>query len=248
VTTSPGRWSRRRFVVAAVACAALGLDAGFVQAPSPYDRPLQTTDQVIFVPAGARTSPSDAGEMGLLSRLARASNQPFGFESDSESPRSTPAEQVEPRAITAPTLRAALDGFVVMDPRYRWKDVGGVFVVRTAAAWDDPRNALNQRVHDLHWHELRVLSAFDRVAHLLYPRDPLTYFEGIREAGNRSFDVDVTDGTILDVLDGAVRADGELGWWVAYGRASERQQFSLTLGHYGNGPTAAWPARPAIAK
>jgi hypothetical protein len=246
VTSSGDASLRQAGVVAALACASLG--AGFAGQPSAFDRPLQTPDHVIFVPAGGDHAPSDAGEMGLLSRLARVTNVPFGFESDSEAPRSTPAASVEPRTITATTLRAALDAFVAMDSRYRWKDVGGGFVVRTALAWEDPRDVLNQRVHDVHWHELRLLTAFDHVAHLFYPRDPRAYFEGIRDAGNRSFDVDVADGTILDVLDAAVRSDGELGWWVAYGDALDRQQFALTLGHYGNGPTAGWPERPAIAK
>jgi hypothetical protein len=238
--------ARQASVVAMLACASLG--TGFAEQPSVFDRPLPTPDLVIFVPAGADHTPSDAGEMGLLSRLARLTNVPFGFESDSEAPRATPAASVEPRTITATTLRAALDAFVAMDSRYRWKDVSGAFVVRTTAAWDDPRDALNQRAHDVHWRELRVLSAFDHLAHLLYPQDPRVYFEGIRDAGNRSFDVDVVDGTILEVLDATVRADGELGWWVAYGTASDRQQFALTLGHYGNGPTASWRERPPIAR
>jgi hypothetical protein len=241
VTSSSRTALGRVCAVAALGCAAAG--AGLDQ-PSAFDRPLQTTEHVIFVPAGADHTPSDAGEMGLLSRLSRVSNVPFGFESDEVAPRTSPAPAVEPHTVTASTLRAALDAFVAMDSRYRWKDVDGVFVVRTAAAWDNPRGALNQRVHDVHWHELHVLPAFDRLAHLLYPNDPRTYFEGIRDTGNRSFDVDVADGTILDVLDAAVRADGELGWWVAYGSVSDRQRFSLTLGHYGNGPTAGWPERP----
>jgi hypothetical protein len=251
----------RRRVLGFAALAVAGLGAGLgvtgglaarggqpVEQPSAFDRPLQTTEHVIYVPAGDATSPSDAGEMGLLSRLARVSNLPFGFESDGEAPRSAPAARVERRVITASTPRAALDAFVAMDPRYRWKDVGGVFVVRTAAAWDDPRNALNQPVRNVHWHDLHVLSAFDRIAHVFYPGDPRAYFEGIRDTSNRSFNVDVSEGTILGVLDAAVRDDGELGWWVAYGNASDRQRFTLTLGHYGNGPTAGWAERPAAKK
>jgi hypothetical protein len=84
----------------------------------------------------------------------------------------------------------------------------------------------------------------------LYPADPREYFAGVRlqNSGNRPLTVDVVDGTVLDVVNALVRDDGELGWWVSYGNASEPQRFSLTLGHYGNGPTFGWTERPAIAK
>jgi hypothetical protein len=61
---------------------------------------------------------------------------------------------------------------------------------------------------------------------------------------NRPFSVHVSEGTLLDVLDAAVRADGELGWAVAYGAAPGKTRFTLTLGHYGNGPMLGWPERP----
>jgi len=236
--------------IVAIAAATVGLGSGQADKPSPFDRPLQTTEHFMNVPAGPGATPSDASEMGLLSRFARVSSVPFGFESDEAAPRPSTASAVERRGVTASTLRAALDGFVAMDPRYRWKDVGGAFVVRTLAAWDDPNDALNQRVRDIHWRDLDVLSTFDRIGHLLYPADPREYFAGIRlqNSGNRPLNVNVADGTVLDVLNSAVRDDGELGWWVSYGGALERQRFSLTLGHYGNGPTLAWPQRPALPK
>lgn len=236
--------------MAIVAIAAVGLTSGQAGPPSAFDRPLQTTDYFIYVPAGPGAVPSDAGEMGLLSRFARVSSVPFGFESDESVPRPSIASALEMRGVTASTLRAALDGFVVMDPRYRWKDANGAFVVRTLTAWDDPHDALNQRVRDIYWQGLDVLSAFNRIGHLLYPADPRDYFAGIRlpNSGNRPFNVGVAEGTVLDVLNAAIRDDGELGWWVSYGGATERQRFSLTLGHYGIGPTFGWPERPALPK
>ena len=236
--------------IVVMAAMTVGLSSGQADQPSVFDRPLPTTEHFMYVPAAPGAMPTDAGEMGLLSRFARVSSVPFGFESDESAPRPSTGSALELRGVTASTLRAALDGFVAMDPRYRWKDTGGAFVVRTVTAWEDPDNALNQRVRDIHWQRLDVLSAFTRIGHLLFPADPREYFSGIRRqnGGNRTLDVDLADGTILDVLNTAVRDDGELGWWVSYGGPSERQRFSLTLGHYGNGPTHGWPERPALPK
>jgi hypothetical protein len=237
-------------IIVTIAAVTVGFSSGQADQPSAFDRPLQTTELFMYVPAGPGATPSDASEMGLLSRFARVSSVPFGFESDESAPRPSTASAVEMRSVTASTLRAALDGFVAMDPRYRWKNVGGAFVVRTLTAWEDPNDALNQPVHDIHWQRLDVLTTFNRIGHLLYPADPREYFEGLRipNSGSRPFNVDVADGTVLDVLNTSVREEGELGWWVSYGDASERHRFSLTLGHYGNGPTFGWPARPALPK
>ena len=242
--------SNGSMAMVAMAAVTMGLSSGQADQPSAFDRPLQTTEHFMNVPAGRGAAPTDAGELGLLSRFARVSSVPFGFESDESAPRPSTASAVELRSVTASTLREALDGFVAMDPRYRWKDIGGAFVVRTLTAWEDPNDALNQRVRGIHWQRLDLLSTFNRIGHLLYPADTGEYFAGVRlqNGGSRLLDVDVTDGTVLDVLNAVIRNDGELGWWVSYGGATERRRFSLMLGHYGNGPTFGWAERPVVPK
>jgi len=94
------------------------------------------------------------------------------------------------------------------------------------------------------WRDLDVIAAFNRVARLLYPVSPHDAFEGMTGTHDRPFSVHVSKGTLLDVLDAAVRADGELGWAVCYGNAPSPTRFTLTLGHYGNGPTLGWHERP----
>jgi hypothetical protein len=64
--------------------------------------------------------------------------------------------------------------------------------------------------------------------------------------GARRFDVRLRQGTVLDVLNAAARADGELGWIVLYGAAGTGTRVTLTIGHYGNGPTASWPEPPRV--
>jgi hypothetical protein len=230
--------------LAAAAMAAAAPGAGG-QERAPLDQPLTSTNLIIFAPAGDLTAPSDASELGLLSRVARLAGVPFGFEADESAPRPTTGAPVEVHDVSARTLREALDGFVRMDPRYQWRDVRGVVVVRTQAAWSDPRNALNQPAPDVDWQDLDTIAAFNHITRLFYPdaREP---FEGMLAARTGLFSVQVRGGTRIDVLDAAARADGQLGWAVSYGPPGSATRFTLTLGHYGNGPSVSWPMRPVV--
>src|SRR5260370_40424349 len=53
----------------------------------PLDQPLATTTHIIYAPGGLLAAPSDPGELGLLSRIARVAGVPFGFEADDADPR-----------------------------------------------------------------------------------------------------------------------------------------------------------------
>ncbi len=169
---------------------------------------------------------------------------PFGFESDAAAPRPVlPGTTVEAHLVAARTLRQALDAFVAMDPRYRWKDLDGVIAVRTSAAWDDAADALNRPAHDVHWHDLDPATAIGRFGRLLYPDLTRDYFDGVGYSRARLFSVDVADGTVFDLLNAAVKSDGDLGWWVDYGDGAAAK-FELTIGPGGIGPTASWTERP----
>ena len=216
------------------------------QEQSYLDRRLSTTEHVIYAPRGELRSPSDAGALGLLSRVARVAVVPFGFESDSVSPLPASAGEIEPHRIPAATVRAALDAFVTLDRRYEWRDAGGMYVVRTRTAWTDPGDVLNRPVPDLDWRDVSVLSAYEGVARILFPEETGPVFPGIKMKDDRLFSARVSGGTLLDLLNAIALADGQLGWWVRYGGAADRTQFELTLGHYGVGLTHGWRKRPGV--
>jgi len=208
------------------------------------DAPLPTSEHVIYAPAGDLSSVSDASLFGVISRLARVAVAPFGVESDRLEPRASTGLPVAPHSLAAATLREALDAICRVDPRYTWKDVNGVIVVRARDAWNDANDPLNRRVGNVRLHDLTSFTAFDAVAHLLYPGEQREYFAGLRAPTGRSIDIDVPDGTIADVLNAVTRSDGELGWWVRYGGPTDDRRFELTIGHYGIGPAAHWSPLP----
>lgn len=211
---------------------------------SPLDKPLVATRHLIYAPAGDLRAPTDAAALGYFSRLARIAAVPFGFEADSISPRPASSAPVEPHEVAATTLREGLDAFIRLDPRYEWRDLGGIYVVRSRTAWSDPSNVLNRRVAAVEWRDLDVVSVFNRLARLLYPSAPSPVYPGFRGETSRPINVRAPGGSLLDLLDVIALADGQLGWCVTYGRTSDRIQFWLTLGHYGIGPRHGWSKRP----
>ena len=204
------------------------------------DKPLGSAEQVIFAPEGDLSSPSDASLFGFMSRLSRIALVPFGVESNRAEPRPPTGRPVVEHTIAAQTLRQALDAICRIDPRYAWSDADGVVLLRPRGAAEDTGDPLNRQVRDIRWQGLTSFTAFDAVAHLLYPDDRRDYFAALKAPAGRPIDVDVTDGTIVDVLNAVVRSDGELGWWVHYGGATDDRRVEMTIGHYGVGPTASW--------
>jgi hypothetical protein len=216
------------------------------QEQSYLDRHLTTTEHLIYGPPGELRAPTDASAMGFLSRVARVAVVPFGFESDSATPRTSSATAIEPHVVAAPTVRAALDAFVRLDPRYEWRDASGLYVVRTRTAWNDSGGILNRRIPDVDWRDVSLVSAYEGVARILFPQERGSIFSGIRVRDDRPFSVQVSGGTLLDLLNAIALADGQLAWWVRYGGPSDRVQFELTIGHFGVGLTHGWRKRPGV--
>jgi hypothetical protein len=216
------------------------------QVQSYLDRRLTTIEHVIYGPPGEFRAPTDAGAMGFLSRVARVAVVPFGFESDSAAPRTSSATAIEPHLVAAATVRAALDAFVRLDPRYEWRDASGLYVVRTRTAWNDSGGILNRRIPDVDWRDVSLVSAYEGVARILFPQERGSIFSGIRVRDDRPFSVQVSGGTLLDLLNAIALADGQLAWWVRYGGPSDRVQFELTIGHFGVGLTHGWRKRPGV--
>src|SRR5260370_42345052 len=86
----------------------------------PLDQPLATTTHIIYAPGGLLAAPSDPGELGLLSRIARVAGVPFGFEADDADPRPATGVAVAAPQVSPGTPRAAPRPGVA-PPRHRRK-------------------------------------------------------------------------------------------------------------------------------
>jgi hypothetical protein len=181
--------------------------------------------------------PDDATEadVELIVSIAARLGIPFGFEQAGalservSMPYSTRGGASRPRPLVSvrPTpldvrgvpLRQALDAVVAKDRRYEWRDVAGVAVVRPRAAWRAPEHPLLRRVPAASLQENAEGEELLAV---------LTHLS-----------LDFPGGTLFELLNSAVRANGHVQWslrsdvytiFLDRGRAVTVSQPVLSLG------------------
>jgi hypothetical protein len=212
-----------------------GFRARDARPTDPYDPAKTGREQLrVAIASDIGGFQTDSGVHGLLMRIGIAADVPIGYEPDPSELRSSsfdrPAATVQ---IEAATLHQALDAVVALDRRYEWREMDGVYVVRTAAAWRDARNLLNRTVGSVHWHGVNRRLATDRLWSLLYPADGCSAPRHAESGGTAAFNIDIENGTLLDVLNAVARAKhrrGEFGWHVGRGGAGDPLKFTVGLG------------------
>jgi hypothetical protein len=187
--------SSARHVIALGALAAV-LTAPSGQAQSGLDRPVD----VDFFGKPLVIKKLTATEIGAL---AAAAHVAMGFESAGG------AETLNIPATGKP-LRAVLDAIVAADPRYEWRDETGVAVLRPATAWTDKEDFLHRSAAAIRFDDVGVSDALQLVVALfgqdLHPSQRSTLGD------TKRFNLDVPPGTVIEALNGIVRAHGALAW------------------------------------
>jgi len=141
--------------------------------------------------------------------LAAAARQPMGIEllPPDERQGFLPAGS-EGVTLTGMTLQSALTTLVTLDPRFEWRNLDGVIVLRPVTAWRDPASPLYHTVNELRLEDTTVAKAIGafttRVGSPEHARNSFP--------DTRTFTVDVPQGTVLDLLNGIARSHGELCW------------------------------------
>jgi hypothetical protein len=134
--------------------------------------------------------------------LAAATKVPMGIEVLSPG-RHPPSREIP---ATGRTLREVLDAMVAVDPRYEWRELEGVIVIRPVASWTDPNHALFRIVGPVRMIDVSPQEAVQRLARELGYPHPLSF------PGGKSLTLDLPQGSVLDLANAIVRAHGELTW------------------------------------
>jgi len=144
--------------------------------------------------------PSQSGVLDL----ANATRVPMGIEFLRPGPgrHSTPPDI----AATGRTLREVLDAMVAVDPRYEWREMNGVIVIRPAAAWNDAQSLLFRVVEPIHLIDVAPNEALQRIAREVGYPHPISGISG------KPLSLDLAQGTVLDLANAIARAHGELTW------------------------------------
>ena len=120
-------------------------------------------------------------------------------------------------------------------------------VVRPSAAWNDPEDALNHRLQNIHWAGVNARQTLGRLTSVGFDA-PVTALPGLYALENvnpSTFAVDIADGTVIQVLNAAasrrpvlVDADREDAVWLASGDGGPgKLRRRRTLGHLATADT-----------
>ena len=151
------------------------------------------------------------GMFGSLYAVLRSVGAPFGFEKVGALSEYTVAlNRLRPKEVKVSglTLRAALDAVVAADPRYAWRYVDGVVVMRPIAAWNDSGHPLARLVPPVHLDHATGGQAVDALKEATgHPGPPVNAFPNTPPL-TVSFD----GGRLIDLLQAIVKAHGEMAW------------------------------------
>ena len=150
-------------------------------------------------------------------------------------------------------LKAAVDA----NPRYEWRAIGDVAVVRPKTAWNDARNPLNRRVSNLRVEHTTDIGAIIGLREVVYTRqfaaDPN---HGMDTTVVKPVAFDIRSGTVLDAFNQLIQSADDVLWHAAYrpnARPDQRTQgHDLQLQLYdateGRGGSVSCPVLPCTAK
>jgi hypothetical protein len=176
-------------------------------------------DAVVKLPLTPASIGAPAERIGRLGRV------PIGIEDCPEPYQSVDNTQTQ-FVLTGMQLREALDRFIELDPRYRWTADSGVIVFRPISAWNDAKNPLNRYIGSRSWEDVTLSDALDRAVAIV---TGVPYHTIASPLDDRRFNVKVTNATVIELLNGIVRAHGELVWHVGYRRVGEVGEFGIGL-------------------
>ena len=170
----------------------------------------------------------------LIGKFAKAAGVPMGIEVAPGRPRRT-----KPATLTGLTVREALDAMAAADCRYEWREMNGVTVLRSSAAWERGDHPLNGSVPAIQLPGIRARNALGLIAALL---DGPQYKE-VQLGDTKRFALRVDTGTVLDVLNATVSAHGELAWAFEAKPADSMFPFTVTLWSGSTGSGCGVPGR-----
>lgn len=125
-------------------------------------------------------------------------------------------------AATGSPLHLVLDALVTVDPRYEWRLIDGVVVIRPQTAWADPASPLAARVDSVRLLDEPMGKLVQLAQRAVGAPTPSADFPD-----NRLVWVDLPPGTALDLLCAVVRAYGDLVWVFEELEPAEKKQSGL---------------------
>ena len=168
------------------------------------------TDRGRAQPSGTLSELADDALGGALWHIAVATQTRIGFESVEfvHVPGRLKNVPTFPVSSRAEALTAAVDA----NPRYEWRSIGDIVVVRPKGAWNEPADPFNRPVRNL-----RVENA-QRYGVILGLRDFIYTNKFAVLPGGQAIPVsfDVQSGTVVDALNRLLESSDTVLWIASY--------------------------------
>jgi hypothetical protein len=175
-------------------------------------------------------------EANLLGVVARAAGVPMGIEVATGATHGTAS-----KTLTGLTVRAALDVITAVDPRYEWREMNGVIVLRSPDAWNRSNHPLDAPVEPLHLGNLRGRNALSIIAAVLGGPQ----YRDVQLGDTKRFSLHFAGGTVLELLNAVTSAHGRLAWaFAASGTRASIFPFVVTLFSGFSGAGCGVPGHP----
>jgi hypothetical protein len=153
-----------------------------------------------------------------IGRLALAAGVPMGFEVLASGPRGFKL------TASGKTLNQLLGEIVALDPRYEWREIDGVIVLRPINAWSS-EGLLESRVDRVALPDVSAAEVMTYLQRLLGHADSSAAGPG----DTSRFSIELPAGaTLMDVLNATVRAHGTLAWSLS-SKADAEDEFPRTI-------------------
>jgi hypothetical protein len=143
-----------------------------------------------------------------LPELARAARAAMGIELLPPGDRRGGSDGVN---VTGLSLREALTALIAFDPRFEWRELDGVVVVRPVAAWTQPDHPLARETGPVRLEQATVVDAVSQLHALVEPRMRFTP-EPDRGLAPPRITVSAGRAPLLSQLNAIARSFGELCW------------------------------------
>jgi len=190
---------------------------------------LQSLDRVIVSdhPIDLASPPGDKVIASRLAIVSHLMGIPVGLEEATE-----PFVQRSPRSpadLNGLTVRAALEELVAEDPRYQWRDMNGVIVVRPVSSWNDCSHFLNRRV-SVTRDRLTMNTALAALFTLIDPVAPETKNPALPWWSSDAFQLEIHDSPVLEAFNEIARVR-QMSWQISSAppASGHRVLMSLTL-------------------
>ena len=178
-------------------------------------------ERVILQDVRVALPPIPCTVTSMAFRIGQVVEEPVGVErwpEDCPGPPRSAESITDWLPLTGLNAHEALDRLTELDPRYEWREMDGVIVVRPHIAWTDPGHFLHRTVSSFTLRNQHLGRALEAVLDTLGPfqwpaSEP---FVSTTRQADRVISLNLGTTSVIEILNAVVRTHGAMSWHLRY--------------------------------